>query len=515
MARRCCYLLLIATTLTAPATPNTATADEKPRQGTESWYSIEFEGRRAGYEWVRTARLPKPTTGNRSTTPDLLRRERRTLLQLQRAGAKVSLAAVLVSQETPEGLLQNWELTRTGADGSRIHRRGAWDATHEAMKIEDPDNADQPPLLVPSPSQPYSPIFTEWLGSATAAADFPRIVQVLFPESAIAADVEIQIAGKSPLELPDGSRISARRLSWEPTAAPQLRTRIFLAASDGQCLLVEQPLLGGTLRLVRSTPEEALGLDSEQTLDLQLQSLLPVTGQIPASPPESGVRLKLTTMSPSPFTLAETDFQHIESQASNGLIVICRSVNFSTTEQSLLTTRRRRNPDGDEFLSASKWIDHTAPAVKRLLAATGERSGTPAETCRQLSAFVNRRMQFSAFTTQLQPASRVAAKLLGDCTEHTVLLCALLRSRGIPARAASGFVYVPQLSAFAPHLWTEALVDGSWLPLDSTIPPEAAFPLLLKVGDSPLGDDLSGSVALFAPLLPLCGQVEISVLSEN
>lgn len=53
------------------------------------------------------------------------------------------------------------------------------------------------------------------------------------------------------------------------------------------------------------------------------------------------------------------------------------------------------------------------------------------------------------------------------------------------------------------------------MPLDSTIPAEAAMPLLLKVADSPLSNDLSGSVSLFAPLLPLCGQVSIAVISED
>jgi hypothetical protein len=124
-------------------------------------------------------------------------------------------------------------------------------------------------------------------------------------------------------------------------------------------------------------------------------------------------------------------------------------------------------------------------------------------------------MKFSAFSTQLQPASRIADQLLGDCTEHAVLLCAMLRGRGIPARVASGFVFVPQLSAFAPHLWTEAWVDGLWLPLDSTVSSEVTPPLLLKAGDSPLSNDISSGAALFAPLLSLCGQAEVLILENQ
>jgi transglutaminase-like putative cysteine protease len=506
--------LPISAALLAVASAHLVAADER-HQTTDSWYTIEFDGQRVGYEWVQTSSLPDSrTNAPKVHALGLLKRERRTQLRLQRAGAQLSLAAVLVTRETPAGILHSWELTRTSADGSRISRRGAWDNTRKAMRIDDPNDSDQPPIFAASDSQPYSPIFTEWLGNTTIE-DVPRTIPVLFPETPVAAVVELQASGRTTLPRRDGSRTSARRLLWEPVSARQLRTNVFVDAANGQCLLVEQPLLGGTLRLERSTPETALGLDTQQAMDLQLQTLLPVTGQMPELTSEASVRLKLTSSSPSPYSLANTEFQRIESHPPDGTIVICRRPLWPEPEQSFPNTRRGRVADHAEYLIASKWIDHTDPAVQRLLNAAGGRSGTTAEICQQLSAFVNQRLQFSAFTTQLQPASRVAATLRGDCTEHTVLLCALLRSRGIPARAASGFAFVPQLTAFAPHLWTEAFVDGVWMPLDSTIPAEAAMPLLLKTADSPLNNDLSGGVTLFAPLLPLCGQVEITVLNEN
>ncbi|MFM7040141.1 MAG: transglutaminase-like domain-containing protein [Planctomycetaceae bacterium] len=509
-----CFLLISAALSAVVGAPLVA-ADE-PHQTTDSWYTIEFDGQRVGYEWVQTSSPPTDTHTSVSgrNAPQLLKRQRRTQLRLQRAGAQLSLAAVLLTLETPAGIIHSWELTRTSADGSRISRRGTWDDSRRAMRIEDPDNSDQPPLFAESDSQPYSPIFTEWLGNTTDN-DVPRTVPVLFPESAVSANVKLQSAGSTTLPRPDGSRMSARRLLWEPVSARQLKTTVFVDTTNGRCLIVEQPLLGGTLRLERTTPEVALGLKSQQAMDLQLQTLLPVTGQMPEMTSEVSVRLKLTSSSPSPYSLADTEFQRIESHPTDGIIVTCRLPLWPETQQTVPNTRRLSAADHAEYLLASKWIDHTEPAVRRLLNAAGGRSGTPAEICRQLSAFVNQRLQFSAFTTQLQPASRVAATLRGDCTEHTVLLCSLLRSRGIPARAASGFAFVPQLTAFAPHLWTEAFVDGVWMPLDSTIPAEAVSPLLLKVADSPLNNDLSGGVALFAPLLPLCGQVEITVLPEN
>ena len=56
----------------------------------------------------------------------------------------------------------------------------------------------------------------------------------------------------------------------------------------------------------------------------------------------------------------------------------------------------------------------------------------------------------------------------GDCTEHGVLLAALLRAKNIPARIDVGLVYVPKTQNFWYHLWTEAFIDGRWIPLDAT-----------------------------------------------
>jgi len=60
-------------------------------------------------------------------------------------------------------------------------------------------------------------------------------------------------------------------------------------------------------------------------------------------------------------------------------------------------------------------------------------------------------------------ASQVLKEREGDCSEQSVLLTALARSAGIPARCVMGLVY--QDGAFYRHMWTEVWV-GRWQPLD-------------------------------------------------
>lgn len=62
------------------------------------------------------------------------------------------------------------------------------------------------------------------------------------------------------------------------------------------------------------------------------------------------------------------------------------------------------------------------------------------------------------------PALEILHDRKGDCTEHSVLMVALCRAVGIPARAAVGIMYVDGF--FAYHMWPEVYV-GQWIGLDA------------------------------------------------
>ena len=71
-------------------------------------------------------------------------------------------------------------------------------------------------------------------------------------------------------------------------------------------------------------------------------------------------------------------------------------------------------------------------------------------------------------------ASEVCRNREGDCTEHSVLLAAMARARGLPARAAFGMVAVPGSFSqgtirFGYHMWTQIYVNGRWLDFDAAL----------------------------------------------
>jgi hypothetical protein len=92
-----------------------------------------------------------------------------------------------------------------------------------------------------------------------------------------------------------------------------------------------------------------------------------------------------------------------------------------------------------------------------------------AEMAQKLSKLVYSHITQKDTSAGFDSAARVALTATGDCTEHSVLLAALCRSRGIPARIAAGLVYQesPEGPSMRYHMWTLAFVDSRWLQLDA------------------------------------------------
>jgi Transglutaminase-like superfamily len=92
-----------------------------------------------------------------------------------------------------------------------------------------------------------------------------------------------------------------------------------------------------------------------------------------------------------------------------------------------------------------------------------------------------------SFSSNLTTASQVLARRAGDCTEHALLLVALARAAGIPAREVSGLVYMgDDLRRFGWHAWVEVDIDGHWVQVDPSSGERLANATHLTLG---AGDD--------------------------
>lgn len=158
-------------------------------------------------------------------------------------------------------------------------------------------------------------------------------------------------------------------------------------------------------------------------------------------------------------------------------------------------------------------IDSDAPYFRKIVdISLAGQERTERETALELTAsartiFKKRASLFPGFS----PASELGES--GDSTQHAVVLAALLRARKIPARLASGLVYVagepPHLSY---HTWTLAFVDGSWLALDA-MTGTLAPPDRLTFGTTDLS--AGNEYAAIDPILAALGRFDIAIVGSQ
>lgn len=149
------------------------------------------------------------------------------------------------------------------------------------------------------------------------------------------------------------------------------------------------------------------------------------------------------------------------------------------------------NPVGDLPTKAdrqpSTMINSADPKIQALLKqALGKHAKAMSDRAKafRLRQFVANYIDQTNLAVGMASASEVARTREGDCTEHAVLLAALLRAAGIPSRIATGLLYVRQFlgkqDVFGYHMWTQAWLPGPpnhpaakgrrWVDLDPILP---------------------------------------------
>ena len=111
-------------------------------------------------------------------------------------------------------------------------------------------------------------------------------------------------------------------------------------------------------------------------------------------------------------------------------------------------------------------LDADAPAIVALTAQITAGATTDRDKADRLVDWVYTNLDKS-LSTNLSTASQVLARKVGDCTEHSLLLVALARAAGLPAREASGLMYMgDEVQRFGWHAWAQVVLDGRWVAID-------------------------------------------------
>jgi hypothetical protein len=162
-------------------------------------------------------------------------------------------------------------------------------------------------------------------------------------------------------------------------------------------------------------------------------------------------------------------------------------------------------------LQSTRWLQSDAPAIIEMAQREGGRRADDATRMRALERAVRRHISVKSLRIGYASALETLDAREGDCTEHAVLLAALARAAGIPARVATGLAYTDgfngRQAVFVPHAWVVAWIEGRWQGFDAALPRHGSGHIAFAADN--------GDPFRFYRGLDLLGQVRIEAIAHT
>ncbi|MFZ5774202.1 MAG: transglutaminase-like domain-containing protein [Thermodesulfobacteriota bacterium] len=397
----------------------------------ESWLGVYFSGKRIGY--VRSRLRPDPAS-------DGLRLEQTAFLRLNILGESHPVRMELTAGLSRASLLRDFSFSLASPlYQNRVRGRVEGNTIHFSMQtgkesMEDSITLARPPLLATS-QRGY--LLRQGMRSGDQLT-----VPYFDPVSLAVQEARLEYRGQEKVVINNrvyllhrfvesfsGVRIS----SWLDDAGKVVKEEsaagfVFLAEPKFQAMAVGE---GG---------DELLG-----AVAVPLVGTAPDLGR-------AVLRYRLTLPAEAEVEL-EGGRQHVEGD--------------------LLVVRRETVPSGSavacdapSFLAASPYLQADHREIADLARSLAGQAPSAIAKVRALAGWVHANLEKRPVIGVPDAVTTLRSRQ-GDCNEHAVLLAALCRSIGIPARVAAGVTL--RGDAFYYHAWNEVCIDGQWLSLDTTV----------------------------------------------
>jgi hypothetical protein len=456
----------------------------------ESWQAIYMSGQRVGFAHIESEEIERD--GKKVTVSDTL-----SQMTIKRFGISLKMSVQQTSEEDADGNLLGFRFLIDNPPVSNVDSRGV--VKDDKLSVTTMSAGKEKVSTQPWDPNVKSPAWIERILTVEPLKEGQsREFSMFDPQFMKAAKITITHRGKAQTKLLDGSLKEFEKVETRHSLVPGLVTTSY-ADESGQTVKTEANLLQTVMYTV--SKEEALKEVSGEELDLGMDTVVK-TGKIPnVHTSKTGV-YKVTVDGNAAESLPAGPTQSIKSLSDTEI---------ELTVKSITPGEKGDEPaPGEAYVKSSRFLD-TEDANVKALAVEGAAGETDhVKLAVGLELFVSKRLANKNFSTALATASEVARDLSGDCTEHAVLLAALLRANGVPSRVAIGFVYADSIGGFGGHMWTEAYVNGRWVPLDATLGLGGIGVGHIKVADADLSENSAAPVGAFVPIVHLLGKMQVS-----
>lgn len=465
----------------------------------ERWYVLELNGSQAGW-----------SHDERRTEGDLIRSSSELSLTIRREQQSIRIRYGWDFVETADG--QPVRITRRVGDG-QTPEVTEYEFLAEGVRCTTRQAGQERVATLPMPEGTWLPpaAATEFLRVRLAAGAKSIEVRTLDPSEGIEPMViRYMVEGRDTVEVL-GRRIGVHRcVSEQQSGGEVIRSREWID-EEGLLVRMETDSLGLDLAMRLATREEATA--QAEPPEIMVSTFIRPDRRIGEPRSATTALYVLTLRDDAMPDLPETGAQRVERLDDHRVRVVVDVGNGSLAPE----------PDAanEAFTAASSKINSEDDAIRSLTArALRGAPGDGVSRCEVLRRFVHEFIERKDLGVAFASASDVARSRQGDCSEHAMLLAAMLRADGIPSRVVSGLIYTEDFAGerdvFAYHMWTQALarVDGGhrWIDLDATLPPGRAFDAThIALVASAMGDN--DGYSSMVPLVRLLGRLEVEVES--
>ncbi|MFH0944582.1 MAG: transglutaminase-like domain-containing protein [Planctomycetota bacterium] len=447
--------------------------------GQESWHLLLLNGQEAGYVHTVVKEL--------DTDPPTCETSQETLFRMKRIGTKIEIAETTTTMESAAGQIVSLKKASQMSNSETLYegvvQGDELRFTACAGDKPIPSSIDWPEDM-PGPREQERRLARTGFepGASISMSQFDFTLGDPFESTQT-------VQGDEDVELPGGVR-RLHKILTIPDLAGMPETTSWVD-DDGSMVKSSTSMMGLQIETVLSdakTVDRLVGQEDTAVAEVFMQSTITANIRLPRPRSLSSIlsRVRLKQQDKDLPDLNDERQTILERDPDQKQALLRISVQLPPADRK--QKRPLEDPDQGllEYLQPNALLQSDNPLLVKL-ALDAVRDETDAWTAaKKLERVVYETIDKKSMDVAFASALEVCQTKQGDCSEHAVLLAALLRSAGIPSRIAMGVVYVGGI--FGGHAWTEASIDGRWYALDATIGRGGVDPTHVRMGTSSLKD---------------------------
>ncbi|SEW02185.1 transglutaminase-like domain-containing protein [Luteibacter sp. 329MFSha] len=273
------------------------------------------------------------------------------------------------------------------------------------------------------------------------------------------ANVDVTVIGREVVTMPDETRETLHHLRQSIAGSATDHSVDIWVDDDGYIRRSVAPLLG--FRLEMAACDAACAQAPDQDIDLLRAAMIVSPRPMVAALRVAPVRYTISVRGKHANPFVQTDEQKVYSLGDGVYLVDVGFGSRHSDEPGPLPEDTAPNP----------WVQSDAEPVIALAKLAAGDATSDLQRMRRMRTFLSEYITAKGLDVGYASALETATTRRGDCTEHAVLLTAMARALGIPARVVTGIVYAERMGGanrvFIPHAWAQAWIDNRWISFDS------------------------------------------------